>query len=474
MGSTADWRPTSPRHERTGPLRSAHSAARCAKGRPVSLSSRLLLYVLALHALFLAFSWRLFIDTPWLFVAVEVMLVCSLVGGWHLVRRALAPLQTARQFRDLLQDQHYAARLLPGDGRELGELVEVFNRMLGALHDERLKIGEQQGFLDRLLEATPSAVVVFDFDGRVSLRNASALALLGTVEPTTDDGLWPQLRAVPLGEAHLLADAVGRRFRAQRGRFFDRGFARDFLLVEELTHELERSERATYEKLIRVLAHEVNNTVAATGSVLDSLTHYSDQIAAADRLDFNTAVRAVKHRNANLGEFIERFTRVAKMPEPELHPASVAELLENTARLYAETCSAQGIALVWTCRDAECTVPLDRHLIEQALLNVLKNAVEATQATKLERPAQPARIELAVVCEARAVHLSVTDSGDRLGEVPAEQLFSPFFTSKKGGQGIGLLFVREVLQRHGFAYRIAATGHGQTRFDIWFTTAARA
>jgi hypothetical protein len=97
-------------------------------------------------------------------------------------------------------------------------------------------------------------VVVFDFDGRVSLRNASALALLGTVEPTTDDGLWPQLRAVPLGEAHLLADAVGRRFRAQRGRFFDRGFARDFLLVEELTHELERSERATYEKLIRVLA----------------------------------------------------------------------------------------------------------------------------------------------------------------------------------------------------------------------------
>ncbi len=217
-----------------------------------------------------------------------------------------------------------------------------------------------------------------------------------------------------------------------------------------------------------MLAHEVNNTVAATGSVLDSLTHYSDQITPADRLDFNTAVHAVKHRNTSLGEFIERFTRVAKMPEPVLHPASVVELLEATSCLYGEACAAQGITLAWSHKDADCTVALDHHLIEQALVNILKNAVEATLATLAERPSQPGRIELAVVREAQAVCLSVTDSGNRLGAVPPEQLFSPFFTTKKGGQGVGLLFVREVLQRHGFAYRLAATGQGTTRFDIWF------
>lgn len=438
----------------------------------MSLARQLLLYVAALHVLFLAFSWRLFIDTPWLFVAVEALLVASLAGGWYLIRRALAPVQTARQFQELLQDQHYAARLLPGKGRESAELVALFNGMLNALHDERLKLGEQQGFLERLLEATPSAVLVFDFDGRVSLRNASAVALLGEGEAGAGNALWPQLQAVPAGEARLLADASGRRFRARRGRFFDRGFARDFLLVEELTHELESSERATYEKLIRVLAHEVNNTVAATGSVLDSLTHYSDQIVAPDRLDFNTAVRAVRHRNRNLGEFIERFTRVAKMPEPELHAASVATLLENTARLYAEACAAQGIALVWTHRDEDCRVAIDHQLIEQALVNILKNAVEATLATLAEHPGQPGRIELAVVREAQAVRLSVADSGNRLADAPPEQLFSPFFTTKKGGQGVGLLFVREVLQRHGFAYRLAATGGGQTRFDIWLKPVA--
>lgn len=437
----------------------------------MNLARQLLLYLAALHVLLLALSWRLFIDTRWLFVVAEALLLGSLAGGWYLIRRALAPVQTAQQFQELLQDQHYAARLLPGQGRESAELVALFNGMLNALHDERLKLGEQQGFLDRLLEATPSAVVVFDFDGRVSLRNASALALLGAAEPDHGDGLWPQLQAVPVGETRLIADAAGRRFRARRGSFFDRGFARHFLLVEELTRELESSERATYEKLIRVLAHEVNNTVAATGSVLDSLTHYSDQIAPADRLDFNTAVRAVKHRNLSLGEFIERFTRVAKMPEPELHPASIAQVLENTSRLYTEACASQGIALVWTQRDDDCTVAIDRPLIEQALVNILKNAVEATLASMAEhsgRPGQRGRIELAVVREAQAVRLSVADSGNRLGDAPPEQLFSPFFTTKKGGQGVGLLFVREVLQRHGFAYRLAATGQGQTRFDIWF------
>ena len=83
----------------------------------------------------------------------------------------------------------------------------------------------------------------------------------------------------------LLADADGRRYRAQRSHFFDRGFARHFLLLEELTEELDSSERSTYEKLVRVLAHEVNNTVAATGSVLDSLLYYRPQLAPADGED---------------------------------------------------------------------------------------------------------------------------------------------------------------------------------------------
>lgn len=453
----------------------------------MSLRHRLYAYLVAAHLLFLALTVLLLRTSPWLMIALEAVVLLSFMLGVRLIRRALEPLGYTRHFHDLLLEQQYAARLQHSADRELNELVELFNTMLGRLYQERLRLGEQQGFLDRLLEATPSAVIVFDFDGRISLLNASAQALLGlddakgkplrawlangdaTAAPTggRSPALLAQLDLLPLGESVLLSDADGRRYRAQRGHFYDRGFARHFLLIEELTEELESSEKDTYDKLIRVLAHEVNNTVAATGSVLDSLLYYRGQLNARDGNDFDTAIVAVKRRNVSLGEFIERFTRVVKMPAPEPRPNAVRDLMDDILYLYREPCRARGIRLAWARCDEVPAVALDRHLMEQALLNVVKNAMEAVE----EAATGEKFIEFALADEPGGVRLSVIDSGNLLGKVPARQLFTPFFTTKKGGQGIGLLFVREVMNRHGFAYRLAATGDGATRFDIWFTTA---
>ena len=139
----------------------------------MSLRRRLGAYILALHLAPFACAALLLPKHPLLFVGAELLLLASLATGL-LLRRALEPLDYTRRFHDLLQDQNYANRLaLPRSG-ELGELVAMFNTMLAALHRERLAAGEQQGLLDRLLEATPSAVLVFDFDGAISLVNASA------------------------------------------------------------------------------------------------------------------------------------------------------------------------------------------------------------------------------------------------------------------------------------------------------------
>lgn len=454
----------------------------------MNLRLRLSAYLIGLHLVFLAFTLALFIDKPLMLIGVEILLVACLAGGLHLARRVLEPLSYTQRFHDLLQDQDYAARLQDGGDRELDELVRLFNSMLGALYQERLALGEQQGFLDRLLEATPSAVVVFDFDQRISLFNASAQKLLGLGEAKGKPlshwlvadaapgdaaarrrhSLMAQLDALPLGESRMLTDPDGRRFRGQRGHFIDRGFARHFLLVEELTEELESSERATYEKLVRVLAHEVNNTVAATGSVLESLLFYSTQLKERDSEDFRTAIVAVKRRNISLGEFIERFTRVAKMPAPEPRPTSIAAMLDDIVALYREPCRARGVTLAWIQRDTAPQVDIDAHLMEQALINIVKNAMEAAESSLLERPGSDAYIHLALENGEQGLRISVNDSGNRLGEVAGGQLFTPFFTTKKGGQGIGLLFVREVLNRHGLRYRLAPNGSGETQFDIWF------
>ena len=462
----------------------------------MKLRRRLTAYLVGLHFVFFALTLLLYRQKPVVVVAVEVFLLASLALGIVLIGRALQPLDYARRFQELLQDQNYAARLQQGPGDELAGIVTLFNGMLDALYQERLKLGEQRGFLDRLLEATPSAVVAFDFDGRISVINASALALLGVHDPEgkpladwaegrgdfVDDhdatgrkrnlDLLAQLDALPLGESKLLVDTDGRRYRCQRSHFFDRGFARHFLLIEELTEELETSEKATYEKLVRVLAHEVNNTVAATGSVLDSLLYYQPQLEASDSVDFSTAIEAVKRRNASLGEFIDRFTVVVKMPAANPRPTDVAAMAEDILRLYREPCRSRGIAIDWLRRDAVPAQAIDRNLMEQALLNIVKNAMEAAEATMRESGAATGYVQVELAQEDNRIRLSVLDSGDRLGEVPAGQIFTPFFTTKKGGQGIGLLFVREVLNRHGFPYRLAASGQGETRFDIWFPFAA--
>jgi len=458
------------------------------------LRTRLGLYLVLLHLPLFGCAALLLPARPAWFVGAEALLLASLALGWLLVRRALEPLGYTQRFHDLLQDQQYASRLAaPGTG-ELDDLVGMFNTMLSALHRERLAIGEQQGFLDRLLEATPSAVLVFDFDGAISLVNASAGGLLGLDRPLgkplsawrvdggkdSGDGAWlpaldararersrqlaAQLDALPLGESRLLTDIDGRRYRAQRGQFFDRGFARHFLMVEELTAELEDSERATYARLIRVLAHEVNNTVAATRSVLDSLLAYRGQLAEPDADDFATAILAVKRRNVSLGEFIDRFTTVVKMPAPELRPAALREVVDDILWLNRDACASRGIALSWARQDAVPLLMLDVQLIEQALLNIVKNAIEAVD----EASAAGGHVRVELADEGRRVRLSVVDSGGLLEATPVRQLFTPFFSTKKGGQGIGLMFVREVLQRHGCTFALAAGAPGETRFDIWF------
>jgi nitrogen fixation/metabolism regulation signal transduction histidine kinase len=458
----------------------------------IRLQTRLAAYLAVLHLLLAGCAILLLPQQPMLFVGAELLLAASMALGWWLVRRALEPLGYTRRFHDLLQDQQYASRLAAPGVTELDDLVVMFNGMLSALHRERLAAGEQQGFLERLLEATPSAVLVFDFDHAISLVNASASGLLGLQAPlgkplsAWDDGgaafdaaldergrarsrdLVRQLDALALGDSRLLVDLEGRRYRAQRSRFFDRGFARHFLIVEELTAELEDSERATYARLIRVLAHEVNNTVAATGSVLDSLLTYRGQLEERDAGDFVTAIVAVKRRNISLGEFIDRFTRVVKMPAPELRPTRLQDVVDDILWLNREQCNARGIQLGWSRCDAVAPLQLDVQLIEQALLNIVKNAVEAIDERNARDGSKGGAIRLELEDLGERVRLSVLDTGGLLEDASPQRLFTPFVSTKKGGQGIGLMFVREVLGRHGCTYALAPAGPGETRFDIWF------
>ena len=279
----------------------------------------------------------------------------------------------------------------------------------------------------------------------------------------------------PLGLGGALADALsklapggsavetlwgGRRIRCQHGSFVDRGFDRSYILLEELTEELRQFEKAAYGKLIRTMSHEVNNSVGASNSLLHSCLNYAGELRPAHRADFEEALSIAIARTEQLDAFMRSFADVIRLPPPALRPCDVREILQSVARLMKAESERRGVTWRWETDGALERVPMDRAQMEQVFLNVVKNALEAigsggTIAVRLgRRDGRPAVV--------------IEDSGPGLSPDARQNLFTPFFSTKEHGQGIGLTLVQEILAQHRFRYSLDSPPGGPTQFTIVF------
>lgn len=415
------------------------------------LKTRFWVYLAVVHLAALGVgAWYHEALGPW-FLLLEAGLLVSLWFGLRLVRLALEPLEFVRAFSDVVTTGEFNARYSPIGQVEMDQLIQTYNHMLERLQNERLRIGEQRGFMDRFLSVTRMGILILDFDHRISLASPSAVAFLPELErvdsiQSLKSDLGRLLAGLSKEETRLFTDSGGRRLRCRRSEFYDRGFARGYLTVEEMTEELNRSEKDTYEKLIRMMSHEVSNTVAATNSLLQSCGNYADQISnQEDRTDFVGALDVLIGRNRSLNEFTQAFANLVRLPEPELVPVQLAELIHALVIMFRPQCGETVVLEHQLEEDLPC-VRLDRNLMEQALINILKNALEAV--------AGDGKISISAHEEDSNVKLSIQDSG---GGLPAEiqnNLFKPFYTTKQSGQGLGLTLVREVLSQHQFKFSL--------------------
>ena len=435
----------------------------------MSLTRRLAVYLAALHALFAVTALLLLRDRrPWLFAA-EVVFAASLLAGLALVRRLrrdLAPLEEASR---LLAESDFTTRFRPVGQPEVDRLVDVYNRMADRLREERTRNQEQQSLLARILAAAPAGVVLLDFDGRVSFANPAARRLLLGDAARALDGLRLEdapspvaaaLVALAPGAASVLALAGARRVRAHRGTFLDRGFPRAFFLMEELTEELRQSEKAAYEKLIRMMSHEVGNTVGAGRSLLESCLAYGQQLCAEDRATFSEALGVVIARLGRLHDFTSGFAEVVRLPPPRLAPCDLGVVARSVTTLLRPMAEARGIDLRLQAPAALPPVAADRTQIEQALVNVGKNAVEAAGTG--------GSVVVRASADGDRVTVEVEDSGPGIPPEDAARLFTPFFSTKDGGQGLGLTLVQEVLRSHGCDFSLEGPAGGPTRFTMRF------
>jgi signal transduction histidine kinase len=438
----------------------------------VSLRRRAIAYLAVLHAIFAALAVYLFLDNPFWLIAIEAVFVLSLIVGLRLWREMHRHLGLTAEGLRLIRDEEFTSRFLPVGQPEIDELIGIYNRMVDHLRDERVRVAEQHQFLSRVLHVSPSGIVILDFDGRISslnpaaerLLDAAPSSLVGRRLESLTSPLGKALADLAPGDAQLVGMLGARRVKCHHGTFIDRGFPRSFLLIEELTEELRQFERAAYEKLIRVMSHEVNNTVAASNSLLHSSLVYAGELAPGNRDDFEQAIGIVIERTEQLGSFMRRFADVFRLPPPLTRPHDLVPILQGLSRLLAANDNARGITWRWELQAPAMWVDVDRGQFEQALVNILKNAIEAIDGT--------GTITIRLTSASGHSTLEIEDTGPGIAPEAQSNLFTPFFSTKPHGQGIGLTLVQEILSAHGFDYGIERTGQGTTRFSIVMETSA--
>jgi len=437
-----------------------------AKAGPASLRAKIVVYLVLIHLVMAGISWFVVQERPILLLAVEALFAISITLGVMLVRSFFIPLELIRTGAELISERDFTSQFREVGQPEMDALIRIYNDMIVRLRDERLRLQEQHYFLDRVLSASPAGILTLDFDGRIDLLNPSAEKLLGLGEEAVGKRLaelelplGAEAAEIPVGESRVLAQGP-RRLKVSRAELFDRGFPRSFLIVEELTEELRASEKAAYGKLIRLMSHEVNNSVGPVRSLLDSFRDYTDQLAGEDRQDFTQAVGVAIARLERLGAFVNGFAEVVRLPPPERRYCDVRQLLDEILLLLRPELERRNVRCVWESVEPIPPIDLDRNQIEQVLVNVLKNAMEAI--------GEGGRIELRLGLEAGRPMLRIADTGPGIPEDIRPLLFTPFFTTKRDGRGLGLTLTREILAQHGFDFGLENRAGGGAELWVGF------
>jgi nitrogen fixation/metabolism regulation signal transduction histidine kinase len=432
----------------------------------VTLRSKLVAYLIAAHVLFAAIAFATLSAKPWLLLGVEAILAISVGMGIVLVRAWIVPMRLVRTGTHLMEDGDFTARFRATGHAEIDAMIAVYNRMIDALREERTRGREQEGFVQKLIAASPSGIVTLDHDGRVSLINGAANRFLeapagAVLNRPIDEVELPLARALAVlspGASEIVTLHGRRRFKCVRATFYDRGHARTFFLIEDLTVELHATEKAAYDKLIRMTTHEVNNSVAAVRSLLESVCTYAPQLTTEDRTDFTRGIDVAVTRLDHLNAFMRGFADVVRIPSPELRPWRLKELVDDILVLMGPQLQSRRIEVVWSESAETGPTLLDRNQIEQVLVNIVKNAMEAIGTD--------GRLAVALRSVRGKLTLEITDSGPGLSDEARGRLFTPFFSTKRDGRGLGLTVVREILAQHRFEFELDNAPEAGVRFRL--------
>ncbi|MBX2953678.1 MAG: PAS domain-containing protein [Leadbetterella sp.] len=400
----------------------------------------------------------LFRERPVILFASEVVLILLLAAFYFLLMRITRPLEQIVLGLDSLKDQDFSGYMRPTGSKEINLLVEVYNKMLDNIRKERLFQQEQHFFLQNLIEALPVGMIILDFDDQLKEYNPAAGEILGIKEEDrgrklTDTSLLlgSEILSQEIRRPQTYRISPTRYLRVYVDRFRNRGFYQKFVILEEAGEEILKVEKQSYGKVIRMMAHEVKNSVGAINSILETLATAAE-LPAAERAEY---LQIVIDRNTRLNLFMENFARVVRLPLPGKQVFSLSETVRSVHHLMKLRFQHRPVEFNCVLPPEPVMVTGSQEQLEQALINIVLNAFEAID--------DEGRVEIRLSQDS----LTVTDTGCGISEEAEAGLFTPFFSTKPTGQGVGLTMVREILHNHGWRFELGV-GDGVTVFVIRF------
>lgn len=408
----------------------------------------------------------LFRDEPMPFWVIQCIAVASLLLATIIYQKLIKPYHILLSGMQLLKEQDFSSHLRPVKNKDANELIGIFNRMITQLRNERLVVREKNQFLDLLIHASPQGIIILDFDKRIADVNPAGLKLLNIASLSeikgkrfreSDFELAVSLAGLKQGDDVMIRNSVNKAYHCICSAFIDKGFKHPFILIEEITQELLKVEKDSYERIIRMMSHEVNNSVGAIGSTLNVVKDIFKQDEEEQWEDVLPAVEASFERCRHLASFISNLSHAIRIPKPTLSSISLNEQARSVYALCHLECRKRNIRLDLLLTEDDRTVEIDGIQFEQVLVNIIKNAYEAIGREG----------EIRITTQASPPSILIEDNGPGISEEACKKLFTPFFTTKSSGQGIGLMFVREVLINHHCQFSLTSQD-GWTRFRIVF------